>query len=248
MGHLAANSRAFFITGTDTEVGKTFFSLALIEALNNRNLKTAAYKPVAAGCEDTPDGLRNADALALQNACTIELDYSEVNPIALAEAVAPHLAAQHAINKGQVIDMSLTNIQQGFSRIFKKQADVIIVEGAGGWRLPLGSDSAGKHIFLSDFVANMNLSVILVVGVRLGCLNHAALTADNIRQRGLKLAGWVANKIDPDMPFLQENIDSLNALLGAPMVAELPHLASYKDAAKLVDLDCLGFQTAQKRD
>lgn len=248
MGHLAANSRAFFITGTDTEVGKTYFSLALLTAINKRNLKTVAYKPVAAGCAETAQGLRNEDALALQKASSIELDYAEVNPIALKDAIAPHLAAEKAQKKGESIDMSLEHIQYGFNCLFQKQADVMVIEGAGGWRLPLGLNEQGQQTYLSDFVANLNLSVILVVGMRLGCLNHAVLTADSIRQHGLKLAGWVANKIEPDMPFLEENIASLQKLLGAPLLAELPRTDALNEAAERIDLDVLGIPVSPDRD
>ena len=239
MGQLAATSRAYFITGTDTEVGKTFFSVALLQAFNQLDLKTAAYKPIAAGCETTTDGLRNEDALALQQSSSLELDYAEVNPIALVEPIAPHLAAQIALGKGQSIDLSLARIKQGFVSLLHKEPDVLIVEGAGGWRLPLGNNEQGHPTFLSDFVANQNLAVILVVGMRLGCLNHAMLTADSVRQHGLKIVGWVANTLDPDMPFLNENIESLKLLLRAPLIATLPRLSDPSEAATRLNLSCL---------
>jgi dethiobiotin synthetase len=240
MGQLVASSRAYFITGTDTEVGKTFFSVALLNALNQLQLKTAAYKPIAAGCEDSESGLKNEDALALQQASSIDLAYSEVNPIALAEPIAPHLAAQIAGQKGETIDLSLERIKTGFTLLLQKQPDVLIVEGAGGWRLPLGQDEQGQQAFMSDFVATQNLAVILVVGMRLGCLNHAMLTADSIRQHGLKLVGWVANTLEPDMPFLAENIESLKSLLNAPLMAILPRLNNPQEATSFIDLSCLG--------
>jgi dethiobiotin synthetase len=240
MGQLTAGSRAYFVTGTDTEVGKTFFSVALLNAFNKLELKTAAYKPIAAGCENSPNGLRNNDAIALQQAGSMELSYEEVNPIALAEPIAPHLAAQIAKNSGDPIDLSLDRIQQGFSLLLQKQPDVLIVEGAGGWRLPLGENEQGQQSFLSDFVAKKNLSVILVVGMRLGCLNHAMLTADSVRQHGLKIVGWVANTLDPEMPYLAENIETLKKLLNAPLIAILPKLNQPQDALNFLDLSCLG--------
>ena len=240
MGNLSGNSRAFFVTGTDTEVGKTLFSVGLLTALNAKELTTAAYKPVAAGCSNTNVGLQNDDALALQRACSIDLAYSELNPIALEEPIAPHIAAQKAAELGKNIDMSISRIQQGFSHILTKQADVVVVEGEGGWRLPLGLNEHGKQSYLSDFVAHQNLSVILVVGMRLGCLNHAILTADSIRQHGLKLAGWVANTLDPSMPCLNENIESLKGLLNAPLIGILPQLASYQEVQGHLDLACVG--------
>tara|TARA_R110000868_G_scaffold14805_3_gene68552 strand:- start:452 stop:1177 length:726 start_codon:yes stop_codon:yes gene_type:complete len=240
MGNLATNSRAFFVTGTDTEVGKTFFSVGFLRALNAKDLTTVAYKPVAAGCSQTSKGWQNDDALALQQACSINLAYDEINPIALAEPIAPHIAAKRATEAGLTIDMSIQRIEQGFSQLLQKQADVLVVEGAGGWRLPLGLDADGQQGFLSDFVANQNLAVILVVGMRLGCLNHAMLTADSIRQHGLKLAGWVANTLDPAMPCLHENIESLQGLLNAPLLGVLPQLASPNEVQDYIDLASLG--------
>jgi len=240
MGNLAANSRAYFVTGTDTEVGKTFFSVGFIKALNAKDIKTVAYKPVAAGCIQTSEGWQNDDALALQQACSVSLAYDEINPIALAEPIAPHIAAKRATEAGLTIDMSIQRIEQGFSQLLQKQADVLVVEGAGGWRLPLGVDVDGQQRFLSDFVAKQNLSVILVVGMRLGCLNHAMLTADSIRQHGLKLAGWVANTLDPKMPCLDENIESLKGLLNAPLLGVLPQLASPNEVQNYIELTSLG--------
>ena len=240
MGNLAASSRAFFVTGTDTEVGKTFFSVGLLKALQAKDKRTAAYKPVAAGCNKTSQGWQNEDALALQQASSIALDYNEVNPIALAEPIAPHIAAQKAAASGQPVDMSLARIQQGFTHLLSKQADVVLVEGAGGWRLPLGPDELGQQRYLSDFVAQQNLAVILVVGMRLGCLNHAILTADSIRQHGLKLVGWVANTLDPEMPFLAENIASLKTALAAPLIGVIPQLPDSDSMHTYLDLSVLG--------
>jgi dethiobiotin synthetase len=221
-------NQAYFITGTDTEVGKTFITCALLRSLNARGLSTAAYKPIAAGCENTAEGLRNEDALLLQAACSLKLAYSEVNPIALAPPIAPHLAAKQL---GQLIE--LETISAGFRHLGAKQADVLLVEGAGGWYLPLGENSHGQQQTMPDFVKQQQLPVIMVVGMRLGCLNHALLTAKAIRSEGLTLVGWVANQIGGEMPFLQDNINSLNTLLNAPMLANIPY-----SPLSLPSLDC----------
>jgi dethiobiotin synthetase len=226
--------KAFFITGTDTEVGKTFISQALLEAFNGRDLSTAAYKPVAAGCEQTSQGLRNEDALLLQGASSVELSYQEVNPIALAQPVAPHLAAQELNQR-----ISLQDIIQGFVHQQNKQPDVLLVEGAGGWRLPLGKAESGKQQFLSDFAIMQKLPVILVVGMRLGCLNHALLTAEAIQQDGLEIVGWVANQLHGDMAYMQENIASLTDLLSLPFIGSVPKLASPQAALAFLDVSSL---------
>jgi dethiobiotin synthetase len=227
--------KSFFITGTDTEVGKTFISQALLEAFNVRGLSTAAYKPVAAGCEQTSQGLRNDDALLLQAASSIELSYNEVNPIALAEPVAPHLAAQRLKQR-----LNLQDITEGFTHLQNKHVDLLLVEGAGGWRLPLGENESGKQQFLSDFAITHKIPVILVVGMRLGCLNHALLTAETIQNDGLQIAGWVANQLHGDMPYLQENIASLKAMLAVPCLGIVPKLTRPESAPLFLDLSALG--------
>jgi len=239
MGHLSIKRRAFFVTGTDTEVGKTFVSEAILILLNKKGLLTGGYKPIAAGCEQTPQGLRNEDALALQQRSSIDLSYDEVNPIAFEEAIAPHLAAQNLAEDAAAQPISIDTVREGFNCIFQKKPDVLIVEGAGGWRLPLGIDFDGQPRYLSEFVLERNLSVILVVGIRLGCLNHAVLTAECIRNDGLKIAGWVANQIDPDMPFIDENIDSLKTLIEAPFIGSLPRLNTPTKAGEHLDLSVL---------
>jgi dethiobiotin synthetase len=239
MGHLSVKRRAFFVTGTDTEVGKTFITEALLILLNKKGLLTAAYKPIAAGCELTPLGLRNEDALALQEHSSIDLGYDEVNPIAFEAAIAPHLAAQNLKEDDTAQPISIDTVREGFIALLQKKPDVLIVEGAGGWRLPLGIDFDGQPRYLSEFVVERNLSVILVVGMRLGCLNHAVLTAECIRNDGLKIAGWVANQVDPDMLFLDENIESLKTLIDAPFLGALPKVNSPVDAGVYLDLSVL---------
>lgn len=239
MGNLSVKRRAFFVTGTDTEVGKTFVSQAILMLLNKKDLLTGGYKPIAAGCELTNQGLRNDDALALQKHSSMDLTYNEVNPLAFEEAIAPHLAAQNLQNDANAQPISIDTIREGFVALLQKKPDVLLVEGAGGWRLPLGIDFDGKPRYLSEFVVERNLSVILVVGMRLGCLNHAVLTAECIRNDGLKIAGWVANQVDPDMPFMQENIESLKTLINAPFIGTIPRVKSAAEAGKYLDLAVL---------
>ncbi len=207
--------KQFFVAGTDTNVGKTLISAGLLLVAKQQGFSTAALKPVAAGCEQTELGLRNDDALLLQSVMTTTFAYEQVNPIALAPAIAPHIAAQQERRV-----LSADRIA-GFCRASMTQADFTLVEGAGGWRVPLNPRET-----MADLAQILRLPVILVVGVRLGCINHALLTAEAIRNDGLPLAGWVANCIDADMPVLQENIDSLAARLPAPCLAVVPWLAS----------------------
>lgn len=218
--------KCFFVTGTDTEVGKTFVSRAMLAQLKNRRLKTAAYKPVASGCELTEQGLRNEDALTLQAASTFNIEYALVNPYAFAQPIAPHLAA---VQTGVNIELArLADTQQQLQAL---QPDVLLVEGAGGWRLPLGQGQ-----FMSDYVKQQKMPVILVVGMRLGCLNHALLTAEAIRRDGLQLAGWVANQVETNMPLLEENQAFLQAHLDAPLLGCIPRLSDTKMASQYLDL------------
>jgi dethiobiotin synthetase len=239
MGNLSVKRRAFFVTGTDTEVGKTFVSEALLILLNKKGLLTAGYKPIAAGCKLTAQGLRNEDALALQKYSSIDLSYDEVNPITFEAAIAPHLAAQDLSKDDTAQPISVATVREGFICLLQKKPDVLIVEGAGGWRLPLGIDFEGQPRYLSEFVVERNLSVILVVGMRLGCLNHAVLTAECIRNDGLKIAGWVANQVDPNMPMLEANVDSLKTLLDAPFIGTIPRLKTPADAGVYLDLSVI---------
>lgn len=203
----------FFITGTDTGVGKTLISCALLHALREQGISAVGMKPVASGSEQLPEGLRNADALQLQTASSVQLPYAIVNPYAFAPAIAPHLAAQLA---GMPIEIE--RIAAAY-RECAAQTQAVIVEGAGGWRLPLGD---GR--FLSDFAEQQQLDVVLVVGLRLGCLNHARLTAEVIERGPCKLVGWVGNQVEPGMALLAENVATLDALLAAPCLGIVPHL------------------------
>ena len=222
--------KTFFIAGTDTDVGKTLVAAGLLVAAKNQGLTTAALKPLAAGSQKTEAGLRNSDALLLQSVITQPLVYEQINPIALEAAIAPHIAAQQEKRA-----LSADRIA-GFCRGSLNQADFTLVEGAGGWRVPLNPQET-----LADVAKILRLPVILVVGMRLGCISHALLTAEAIRNDGLQLAGWVANCIDADMPVLHENIHSLAMRIPAPCLGVVPWLddATPASVAALLDPDAL---------
>jgi len=201
-----------FITGTDTGVGKTLVSTALIKLLQSYNFKVAAMKPIAAGSEWIDKELKNADAIALQQAATLSIPYSTINPYALEPAIAPHLAADQA-----GINLDLAVIKQCYQTV-QQQADIVIVEGAGGWEVPMNHTQT-----MADIPDDLNLSVVLVVGIRLGCLNHALLTQQAIQARNIPLIGWVANCIDPEMKNQRDNIHYLQQKIHAPLLAQLPY-------------------------
>lgn len=222
-------SNTFFITGTDTDVGKTICAKALLQAAQKQHLSTLAYKPIAAGCEMTEDGLRNEDALTLQENCTMEAAYQNVNPIAFQLPIAPHIAAEL---ENRLIEIDL--IDQNLQLLQIKNPDLLIVEGAGGWRLPLNSEQT-----LADWVVSHKLPVILVVGMKLGCLNHALLTHEAILSDGLNVVGWIANQLQADMPYYQQNLQLLTAKIDAPMIAEIPYQTDIEkiNLAQFVDFD-----------
>ena len=196
---------AVFITGTDTGVGKTRVAAALCRAVAARGIRVAAMKPVASGCALTPEGLRNEDALALLAAMNVRARYSDVNPYAFAPAIAPHIAAREA-----GVDIDFGVLDRAHDRL-RMQSQALIVEGAGGWLAPLDS----SRVF-ADLAVHWQMDVVLVVGMRLGCLNHALLTVESVERRGLNLRGWVANSIDPGFPRATENISSLESRISAP--------------------------------
>ena len=200
------NARGWFITGTDTEVGKTVCAAALTRAFARRGLRVAVMKPVASGALRTPQGLRSADALALQAEASVPAPYPTVNPYCFEPPISPHIAAAEA---GATID--LARLEACYAEL-AAAADCVIVEGAGGWRAPI-SPALG----MADIAVHLTLPVILVVGLRLGCLNHALLSHESIRARGAKFAGWVANGIDPAMDRAAENHATLCAHLGEPL-------------------------------
>jgi dethiobiotin synthetase len=218
-------TQSYFVTGTDTEVGKTAVACALLEAGNLRGLKTAAIKPVAAGCDD--QGF-NDDALQLQQAMSVEMPYEQVNPVALQAAIAPHIAAAR---EGRSLQVSrLAGLCRG---VMLGGADMVLIEGAGGWRVPLGSRET-----LADLAKELQVGVILVVGMRLGCINHALLTAEAIARDGLHLAGWVANQPGERMNSHEENLDTLLRLMPAPLLGEVPALMPFSAprAAEYLDI------------
>ncbi len=209
--------KAFFVTGTDTDVGKTLVACGLLRQLRNAGYSTAAVKPVAAGCVQTAQGLRNDDALALQREVSLDLSYAQINPMALEPAIAPHIAALNAGRK-----LTAASIAQSCRQVLMLNADYTVIEGAGGWSVPLNQTET-----LADVVVQLSLPVILVVGLRLGCLNHALLTAAAIERSGLQLAAWVGNCCEPQaMAALHENIATLETLLAAPCLGVVPHLAN----------------------
>ena len=201
-----------FVTGTDTAVGKTVVARAIIRALSAADLAVAAMKPVSAGSRETAAGLRNDDALTLMQAANVTAAYEVVNPYCFAAPIAPHIAARDA---GVVIDVAL--IAKRFAAL-ARAADCVVVEGAGGWLAPIGPRQT-----MADIAAALALPVLLVVGLRLGCLNHALLSARALAAHGAGFAGWIGNSIDPDFARRADNLEALAELLGAPPLAVLPY-------------------------
>ncbi|MBV2234613.1 MAG: dethiobiotin synthase [Sterolibacterium sp.] len=213
-----------FVTGTDTDVGKTLIAAALLRLCVARGWRSVGMKPVAAGgTQDEQGAWRNVDVEQLLAAGNLPVTADDINPYRYREAIAPHLAAAH---EGRPIEASvlLASYQQ-----LRQQAEALVVEGAGGFMVPLANDvngdDAGSHYGLDDFAAALQLPVILVVGMRLGCLNHALLTQAAIQARGLKLAGWVANRVTPQMSCFEENLATLQSRLQAPLLGVVPHLS-----------------------
>jgi len=234
--------KAFFIAGTDTDVGKTFASCALLEAAAKRNLSTMALKPLAAGCEQTNIASadsestklqwQNEDAQLLRQHMSLDLPYAQVNPVALKQAASPHIAAaleNKVVSAGRVA---------GFCRgALMQRPDFALVEGAGGWRVPISPRET-----MADLAKQLDLKVILIVALRLGCLNHAMLTAEAIRRDGLELAGWIGNRVsDEPMDYEQENIATLKNALGAPLIGCLPFspTGAPNSVCEHLDLECL---------
>jgi dethiobiotin synthetase len=217
-------SKTWFVTGTDTGVGKTAVSCGLLAAAAGAGLRTAAVKPVAAGCDENG---QNEDALCLQAAMTEVLDYSQVNPVALRAAIAPHIAA--ALESKRLEASRMAGLCRG---VMLGGADFVLIEGAGGWRVPIN----GRET-LADLAIELRVGVIMVVGMRLGCINHALLTAEAIRRDGLPLAAWIANQPGPRMDHHEENLDALRGLLPAPLLGDIPYLPQWQasDIARYLD-------------
>ncbi|MBL4865071.1 MAG: dethiobiotin synthase [Pseudomonadales bacterium] len=224
-------NKKFFIAGTDTDVGKTLVACGLLHALNQKGLSTLALKPIAAGCEMTDKGLRNDDALALIEAMSLECPYDQVNPVKMAAAIAPHIALEEEGRRVTAAQL------EGYCRgALMKKGDVCLIEGAGGWRVPLN-----EREFISALPIQLQTPVILVVGIRLGCISHALLTVEAIRNDGLLMAGWVANRIDSQMSRGVENVEYLKAMIPAPFLGEVPHLenATGLEAMQYLSVDAL---------
>ena len=205
----------FFIAGTDTHVGKTLVAAALLHAYADLGYRVLGMKPVAAGAELIDGVWVNEDAAMLRAAGNVQAAPELLNPYLFREAIAPHIAAEH---KG--VRIEIPRIRAAYDEL-AAQADVVLVEGVGGLLVPLS-----EHKDAADLAVALDLPLILVVGMRLGCINHALLTVAAIAARGLKLAGWVANRVDPAMAAYDENLAALRKRLPAPLLAELPHMAS----------------------
>lgn len=211
---------ALFVTGTDTGVGKTYCACALLRGFVAQGRRAVGMKPVASGATEVDGELRNDDALALMAAGNVPAPYASVNPYVFAPAIAPHIAAARAQS-----DIALPRLQAAYHDLAER-AEVVVVEGAGGWLTPLSESTS-----LADFAQTLNAPVILIVGLRLGCLNHALLSAEAIARRGLRLAGWIANDVTPDFAEAEANIAYLAAQLGAP----LAHFHHADDAPATLD-------------
>ncbi len=217
----------YFITGTDTEIGKTFATCALIHALAARGLKVAPMKPIAAGTINLNGTDVNEDVAVLMSATGNVFSISDVNPYCFREGIAPHIGSRH---EGRPIDIDV--IRASYERL-RHASDMVLVEGAGGYSVPMSDTES-----MADIPKWLELDVILVVGMRIGCINHATLTADAVRARGLKLAGWIANTPSSQMAAYEENLATLKQVIVAPLLGTIPripasYLVSALDATKL---------------
>ena len=206
--------KRLFVTGTDTEIGKTVVATGIVSAGVNAGYRVAGLKPVAAGCETVDGTLVNDDARQLMHASNIELDYATVNPIALEPAIAPHIAAQQA-----GVSISTGVLKTHYERNLSDDLDLAVFEGAGGWFVPLND-----YETFQDFAINMDLDVVLVVGMKLGCINHALLTVRAIRACGLTLTGWIANFPQASMDVAEENLETLMGQIDEPLLGVVPHM------------------------
>ncbi len=212
--------KAYFVTGTDTEVGKTWATLALMRHFQNQQMTVAGMKPVAAGCEMLDGELKNEDALLIQQHSSVRLAYQDLNPYAFELPVSPHLACAR-----QKLDLS--HILECFSKI-QQQAEVVIVEGAGGWLAPLS-----EQYDIADLAKAMDIPVVLVVAIKLGCINHARLSFEAIQSAAVPCVGWLAMCVDPEMQMQKENIQTLEKKIKAPLLGVLP----YQDEMRVDDLE-----------
>ncbi|HSV51763.1 MAG TPA: dethiobiotin synthase [Burkholderiaceae bacterium] len=218
---------SYFVTGTDTGVGKTLVSAALLHALARRYPRVAGMKPVAAGVVRHGDGWASEDVLALRAASNCAVPPELDNPVLLSDPLSPHIAAERA-----GMHITIDHLAACW-RELARRVDAVVVEGAGGFHVPLSDRATG-----ADLAQALGLPVVLVVGLRLGCLNHALLTAEAIRARGLTLAGWVANRIDPTMQAQEDNIAFLQRQLGAPLLADIAHQDAPDPSRIAIQLPC----------
>ena len=216
---------AFFVTGTDTGVGKTRACTGFLARGRQEGRSCAGLKPVASGCTPGPGGLRSADALELMAAATAPLPYAVVNPWAFEPPIAPHLAADRVATR-----VDFTVIRESLDRA-RAAADLVVVEGVGGWLVPLSGE-----LTVADLAAELGLPVVLVVGVRLGCLSHALLTVESVAAHGSRLLGWVASVTDPAMPALEANLRTLELRIPAPLLGCLPHAPTASPAEAALGL------------
>lgn len=196
----------FFVTGTDTNIGKTYISTALLRKFNSKGFSTFGIKPIASGCRNIHGVLRNEDALILQEASSVKKDYKFVNPIALEAPIAPHIAAQL-----EGVRLTSALLVEKINKSLLISSDVFIIEGAGGWFVPLNNEES-----IANLVILLNIPIVLVVGIKLGCLNHAILTINAINQMKIPLIGWVANCINPQTMATDENIQTLKIWIKVP--------------------------------
>ncbi len=206
----------FFVTGTDTGIGKTRSMVVLMEALKGRGFKVSGMKPVGSGCYIEHGELINNDAFLLAKHASINIPYRTVNPYALESPTSPHIAAEQA-----GIEVSFETILDAFNAL-QKQSDIVLVEGVGGWEVPLNSEQT-----IAELALALGLPVILVVGLRLGCLNHALLTYRAIIQTGLTCSGWIGNRVDSGFEFIEEYLQTLEQKIDAPMLGSLPYCPEF---------------------
>lgn len=207
-------TKSLFITGTDTDVGKTMVSAAILVALRKLGKTTAALKPIAAGADATEAGLRNEDGVILQRYQSSDLSYQQINPVLLQQPLSPHIAAQ--LEQRRVTVRQLEGYCRG---VMMQRFDVILIEGAGGWRVPVNNTET-----LAELPRLLGIPALLVVGMRLGCLNHALLTAEAIARDGVPLLGWVANQVDPGMAQIDANLETLRRKLPGNFLGYTPWL------------------------
>ncbi len=207
------NQRKIFIAGTDTEVGKTIVTAAIVEKLQLADYSVTALKPIAAGCEERNGQLENADALLLQASMNKKLSYQQVNPFPFKRPIAPHIAAAQ-----ELVQLSVQEISEA-CQLSQYDTDYLLIEGAGGWKVPLNSTQT-----YADFAVAESLDIILVVGMKLGCINHTLLSIESILASGANLIGWVANQITPGMQVFEDNLETLQSRINVPLIANIPYI------------------------